>query len=117
VTPPPTQTSPTAPTSGSSPTFDPQPLDPGYAVLVNYFNEPETASQLRDALEKEIGLVSYLARPYLLALQTPREAEANQLLQQLSQQGFWAVVVNSDRATLLTPKVEYSEPTPPPETP
>lgn len=116
ATPSTTQTSSTVTTAPALQPFDPQPLDSGYAVLVNYFNEPETASQLQDFLEAEIGLVSYLARPYLLAWQTQSEKEANRVLQQLSKQGFWAVVVNSGRATLLTPAINYSEPTLPPET-
>ncbi len=87
--------------------FNPRPLDSGYGVLVNYFNETEVAVELRDLLNKEIGLVSYLARPYLLVLHTKSEREASQLLERLSQRGFWAVVVQSDRATLLTPVVSY----------
>lgn len=89
------------------PPFNPQPLNNGYAVLVNYFNEPEVATQLQELLGKEIGLASYLARPYLLTLYTQSEPEANAILRQLSDRGFWAVVVDSRRVTLLTPEVRY----------
>jgi hypothetical protein len=90
--------------------YNPQPLGRGYAVLVNYFNRPEVAGQLQDFLVKDVGLVSYLSRPYLLALHTQNITEANQLLSRLSRQGFWGVVVDSQAVMLLTPKVVSEKP-------
>jgi hypothetical protein len=76
-------------------------------VLVNYFNRPETANELRTITGKEVGLGVYLGNPYLLALQTNNMAEANQLLMRLTNQGFWAVVADSQRVIVLTSQVRY----------
>jgi hypothetical protein len=81
--------------------YNPQPLGTGYAVLVSYFNRPELAGQVQQALSKEVGLVSYGQRPYLLAIQTKDQAIAHSTLQKLSDRGFWAMVVDSRRVTLL----------------
>lgn len=105
--PPPTTTVPTTSTTPSTVAYNPQSLGQGYAVLVNYFNRPEVAGQLRDFLVKDVGLVAYLSRPYLLALQTNNLTVANQLLSRLSRQGFWAVVVDSQGVMLLSPTVRY----------
>lgn len=87
--------------------YNPQPLGRGYVVLVNYFNRPETANELRTITGKEVGLGVYLGNPYLLALQTNNMAEANQLLMRLTNQGFWAVVADSQRVIVLTSQVRY----------
>jgi hypothetical protein len=95
-------TAPTAlPSNAPNATYNPQPLGTGYAVLVSYFDRPELAGQVQQALSKEVGLVSYGQRPYLLAIQTPDQAIANSTLQKLSDRGFWAMVVDSRRVTLL----------------
>jgi hypothetical protein len=93
-----------APLSSKTPdssTYNPQPLGTGYAVLVSYFDRPELAGQVQQALSKEVGLVSYGQRPYLLAIQTTDQAIAHSTLQKLSDRGFWAMVVDSRRVTLL----------------
>lgn len=107
---PPTSVPSANPAQPTGTLYNPQPLGRGYAVLVNYFNRPEVAGQLRDFLVKDVGLVSYLSRPYLLALHTQNMNEANQLLSRLSRQGFWGVVVDSQAVMLLTPKVVYEKP-------
>ncbi|MEC4896240.1 MAG: hypothetical protein SAL07_24590 [Oscillatoria sp. PMC 1051.18] len=101
----PSVTQQAAASSGNLAVFNPQPLGSGYAVLVDYLNQPEIASQLQQELGKEVGLVSYLGRPYLLATSTENQTEANQLMQNLSEIGFGSLVVNSSRVTLLTPTV------------
>jgi hypothetical protein len=107
-TPPPIATVSNAnPTNPPTSGYNPQALGQGYAVLVNYFNRPEVAGQLKDFLVRDVGLVAYLSRPYLLALYTSNITEANQLLTRLSRQGFWAVVVDSQGVMLLTPRVQY----------
>ncbi|MEC4984391.1 MAG: hypothetical protein SAJ37_14765 [Oscillatoria sp. PMC 1068.18] len=95
----------TAARAANAPSFNPQPLGEGYAVLVDYLNQPEIASELQQELGKEVGLVVYLGRPYLLAKSTVSQTEANQLMQSLSETGFGSLVVNSSRVTLLTPAV------------
>jgi hypothetical protein len=44
--------------------FNPQPLGPGYAVLVDYFNQPELAAQVREALGTQVGLYNGSKRRY-----------------------------------------------------
>jgi hypothetical protein len=89
------------------PAYNPRILSQGYAVLVNYNNQPEMAGKLRDLLRKDIGLVSYRGLPYLLASQHSTQEEAKTILQQLSNQGFWVILVNSQESILLTPVVRY----------
>lgn len=107
TTPPPTTaTKPVTNNSATVPEYNPQPLGSGYAVLVDYFNNPEVAVQLQEVLGQNIGLASYFARPYLLVVHTQSETDANSRLRNLSDRGFSAVVVDSNRVTLLTPAVK-----------
>ncbi len=96
----------TAPLSNIPP-FNPQPLGEGYAVLVDYNNQPEIAAQIQQLLGSEVGLVSYGKRPYLLAIYTTSERAANSMLRKLSDRGFWSMVVDSRRVTLLKPVVKF----------
>jgi len=52
-------------------------------------------------------LVSYGQRPYLLAVYTRNQREANSTLRELSDRGFWSMVVDSRRVTLLSPVVNF----------
>lgn len=99
----PTTPSPTA--ASTAPSYNPQPLAAGYAVLVDYFNRPEVATDVQQTLGSQVGLVSYGQRPYLLALHTSDVAVANSVLQRLSDRNFLALVVDSRRVVLLTPAV------------
>jgi len=96
VTPPPT-----------APVYQPQALGTGYAVLVDYFNRPELAAQVQQALGRDVGLASYFSRSYLLAVHTQNESEANAILRQLSDRGLGAILVDSSRVILLSPSVSY----------
>ncbi|MGL5194185.1 MAG: hypothetical protein ACRC8Y_11420 [Chroococcales cyanobacterium] len=81
--------------------FNPQPLGNGYAVLVDFFSNPQVAGELWQILRTDIGLVSYGQRPYLLAEWTGQQNRANQILQTLSDRGFFATVVDSRNVILL----------------
>jgi len=81
--------------------YNPQMLSGGYAVLVDYFSKPELATQVQQLVGKDIGLASYRQRPYLLAVHTTDQSLANSTLQALTDRGFWAMVVDSRRVTLL----------------
>jgi len=81
--------------------YSPKPLGLGYAVLVDYQNQPEMAVKVRQILGKDLGLVSYGQRPYLLAVYTADSNAANTALQLLSDRGFWATLVDSRRVILL----------------
>ncbi|MCS6812956.1 MAG: hypothetical protein NZ772_05200, partial [Cyanobacteria bacterium] len=74
--PQPTQARPTQPAPAPLP-YNPKLLGSGFAVLVDYNNRPEIASQLRQILGRDIGFVSYEQRPYLLANHTPAQGTAN----------------------------------------
>lgn len=81
--------------------FNPKPLGPGYAVLVDYASQPEIATKVREVVGKEIGLASYGQSPFLLALYTTDSNAAYAALQTLSDRGFWATLVDSRRVVLL----------------
>lgn len=89
----------------TSPAYKPKLLGAGYAVLVDYFSKPEVAAQVQQLLGGDVGLASYGQRPYILAVYTTEQSEANAKLQQLSDHGFWVMVVDSRRVTLLKPVV------------
>jgi hypothetical protein len=89
--------------------FNPRQLGTGYAVLVNYFNQPELATKVHQLLGRDVGLVSYGQRPYLLAVYTTDHAAANATLQRLTDRGFWAMVVDSRRVTLLKQTVNLKQ--------
>lgn len=92
--------------ASTSPTFNPQPLGAGYAVLVNYQNQPELATTVRQVTNQNVGLVTYEQQPYLLAVLTADPALASSVLRALSDRGMLASIVDSRRAVLLTPAVK-----------
>jgi hypothetical protein len=93
----------TTPTTG----YNPQALGTGYAVLVNYYNRPETVSQVRSVVsDRDVGLVSYGQQPYLLAAFTSNQTAANDLLQKLTDKGLWAMTVDGRRVVLLKAPVK-----------
>lgn len=87
------------------PAYTPKPLGAGYAVLVDYFNSPEIATQVRQLLGNDVGLSSYGQRPYLLAVHTNDQKNANSILQRLSDRGFFALLVDSRKVILLRTRV------------
>lgn len=97
----------TARVTSNSPSlaYNPKPLGEGYAVLVDYFNKPEIASQVRQIVGNDVGLVSFGQRPYLLAVYTNSQRKANSTLKELSDRGFSTLVVDSRRVTLLRQRV------------
>ena len=85
--------------------FNPQPLGPGYAVLVDYFNQPELAAQVKQVLGTQVGLASYGQRPFLFIAYTTDRNAATAALKTLSDRGFWPMLVDSRRVTLIAPAV------------
>ena len=81
--------------------YQPKPLGAGYAVLVSYFDRPEVAASVQTAVGTPVGLAAYGQRPYLLVTHTTDLAIAGQLVQQLSDRGFWATLVDSRRVMVL----------------
>jgi hypothetical protein len=81
--------------------YNPRSLGDGYAVLVDYFNRPELASSIQQVVEGNVGFVAYGQRPYLLAVYTTNQKEANNTLQKLNERGFFANLVDSSKVILL----------------
>ena len=101
---PPTPTTPTTPAATST-SFNPQLLGSGYAVLVSYFNRPELAADVRKVTNRNVGLVSFEQRPYLLAAHGTNASSASTVLSKLTQEGLVAVLVDSRGVVLLTADV------------
>jgi hypothetical protein len=97
----PTSTPSPATPSRTSLRYNPKPLTSGYAVIVNYNNRPEVATQLKQAVNGKVGVVSYGERPYLLANQTDDQTAANAIMKLLSDRGFLAMVVDARQVVLL----------------
>lgn len=91
--------------SQTIPAFNPQPLGRGYAVLVDFFNQPEIAEQVQRLVGKEVGLVSFAQRPYLLVLHTTNDNNATNTLKLLSERGFFAMMVDGQKVTVLRSRV------------
>ncbi|HEY9817846.1 MAG TPA: hypothetical protein V6D20_18885 [Candidatus Obscuribacterales bacterium] len=85
--------------------YRPQALGRGYAVLVDYFNDPNVAIALQETLDSSVGLVVYQQRPYLLATLTADAAIAVSVLQSAGDAGFTTMIVNGQTVMLLTPQV------------
>lgn len=85
--------------------FNPQRLGPGYAVLVDYFNQPELAGQVKQVLGAQVGLASYGQRPFLFIAYTTDRNAATAALKTLSDRGFWPMLVDSRRVTVISPAV------------
>lgn len=88
------------------PKFEPKLLGMGYAILVDYFNDPAIATQLQQAQQARPGLASYGQRPYLLADYTTDGNLAVRTLTNLSNQGFQVLLVDSRAVTLLTDQIQ-----------
>lgn len=91
------------------PAFNPQPLGTGYAILVDFFNNPEIAEQVQRLVGKEVGLVSFAQRPYLLVLHTTNDTNATNTFQLLSDRGFFVMMVDGRKVTLLRSQVSPNQ--------
>lgn len=85
----------------STVSYKPRRLGSGYAVLVDYYNRPQLASDVGKAVKGDVGFVAYGRRPYLLATYTSDQKEAYQTLEELSKRGFFAIIVDSEKVMLL----------------
>jgi len=88
-------------TPSQTTSYNPKVLGDGYAVLVDYFNRPELANSLQKAVGGDVGLVSYGQRPYLLAVYTTSQKEANNTLEKLNENGFFATLADGRKVMLL----------------
>ncbi len=81
--------------------YNPRILGQGFAVLVDYFNRPELAASVQRLVGGNVGLVSYGERPYLLAVYTTNQTQAYRTLQQLTDNGFFAMLADGRKVVLL----------------
>ncbi|MEA5540951.1 hypothetical protein VB834_18170 [Limnoraphis robusta Tam1] len=102
---PQTQTQPQPQPSSEQARFNPRRLGSGYAVLVDYLNQPDLAAEIEEITGTAVGLASYGQRPYLLVTQTNSLETATSTLQTLSNRGFLSLMVDSRRVTLISPNV------------
>ncbi|MGB6298543.1 MAG: hypothetical protein WBF90_20510 [Rivularia sp. (in: cyanobacteria)] len=93
-------------TQANTVSYKPRRLGDGYAVLVDYYNRPQLASEVRKAVKGDVGFVAYGRRPYLLATYTSDQKQAYQTLEELSKRGFFAIIVDSQKVMLLRSVVE-----------
>lgn len=85
--------------------YQPQRLGDGYAILVNYYNNPALAPQLQQSLGNGVGLAAYQNNPYLLASYTSDPATATALLRQLTGAGFTAMIVTAPSVVVVAPSI------------
>lgn len=88
------------------PQYNPRPLGSGYAVIVDFFNQPELAYQLETLIGEKVGLVSYGQRPYLLVEYTTDADAATATLNNLSNRGYWSMMVDGNRVTVISPSIQ-----------
>ncbi|MEL6246446.1 MAG: hypothetical protein AAFR15_00395 [Cyanobacteria bacterium J06627_15] len=81
--------------------YQPQALGAGYAVLIDYDNEPAIAAAAAATLNQPIGLAVYRQQPYLLASYTSDAGAAAAVLQQLTAADLNAVLVDSQQVVRL----------------
>ncbi|NJL85330.1 MAG: hypothetical protein HC886_04130 [Leptolyngbyaceae cyanobacterium SM1_1_3] len=100
------------PTLNTVPTYAPQPLSAGYAVLVDYFDRPEVAFDLQQALNQPVGLAVYRQQPYLLVTQSADVTAVGRSLAALSDRNFTTFIVDSSQVMLLSAQVASVQPQP-----
>lgn len=82
--------------------YAPQLLGEGYAVLVDYDNDPTIAKQLQQTLNMAVGVAVYQQQPFLLITQSSDAQTAAQVLQTLTNSRFGAFMVDSSEVVLLS---------------
>lgn len=81
--------------------FTPKVLSPGFAVILDFRNDPQVARQIAQGRSQPPGLVVYGDRPYLLMGNEKTMEAAKSVIQQLGNQGYWMGVVPSETVVLL----------------
>ncbi|HEY9763492.1 MAG TPA: hypothetical protein V6D07_13255 [Trichocoleus sp.] len=110
--PSPATPSPTTPTPLASPapaatvtpatSYTPRALGSGFAVLVDYQNQPELAVDIQRRIGQAVGLAVYGQRPYLLIAHSPNMQGAASTLAALSSKSIPAFIVDSQSVVMLT---------------
>ena len=82
--------------------YEPQLLGEGYAVLVDYENDPAVAKQLQQTLNQPVGLAVYEQQPFLLVAQSTDPQATARILQTLSNSRYGAFIVDSSEVVQIS---------------
>lgn len=98
-------------TTQSAPTaYAPQPLGTGFAVLVDYQYQPESAIAIQRQVGQAVGLAVHRQRSYLLIAHSPDVAGAASTLAVLTSLNIAGFIVDSQEVVMLTPAVALTAP-------
>ena len=98
------ETTPAVAADSAPALYAPQVLGSGFAVLVDYRQEPAIGRSLA-AQDESVGLAVYLQEPYLLLLYTEDAGMAADKLQQLVDDGQVAFLVNAQQVIRLVDSI------------
>ncbi|TVQ12323.1 MAG: hypothetical protein EA368_04130 [Leptolyngbya sp. DLM2.Bin27] len=93
------------PTQPVRTTYAPQPLGAGFAVLVDYQFEPESAITIQRQVGQAVGLAVHRQRSYLLIAHSPNVEGAASTLAVLTSLNIPGFIVDSQEVVMLTPAV------------
>lgn len=97
---------PEVPEEPAYPAYEPQALEDGYAVLVNYADRTDIAIAVQEALGEPVGVAVYRQEPYLLAAYSDRVRDASKVLEDLVDAEFDALIVDSRQVVLMTAEID-----------
>ena len=90
--------------------YAPQPLGTGFAVLVDYQYEPESAIAIQRQVGQAVGLAVHRQRSYLLIAHSPNVEGAVSTLSVLNSLNIPGFIVDSQDVVMLTPAVALTAP-------
>lgn len=106
---PSTPTTPANPTAAASSSnsgqYNPRGLGTGYAVLVDYHNDPDIAYEIQASVGQAVGLAVYQQHPYVLIAHSPNVDGAASTLTVLSSKAIPGFIVDSQGVVMLTPAI------------
>ncbi|WP_156119679.1 hypothetical protein [Leptolyngbya sp. KIOST-1] len=105
----------TAPSGTATPqpaprAYAPQPLGAGFAVLVDYQYQPESAIAIQRQIGQAVGLAVHRQRSYLLIAHSPDVDGAASTLTVLTSLNIPGFIVDSQDVVMLTPAVAITAP-------
>ncbi|MBD1872345.1 hypothetical protein H6F75_02525 [Nodosilinea sp. FACHB-131] len=107
---PPAPATPPATTQSAPTAYAPQPLGTGFAVLVDYQYQPESAIAIQRQVGQAVGLAVHRQRSYLLIAHSPDVAGAASTLSVLTSLNIAGFIVDSQEVVMLTPAVALTAP-------
>lgn len=106
----PASATPPATTQSAPTAYAPQPLGTGFAVLVDYQYQPESAIAIQRQVGQAVGLAVHRQRSYLLIAHSPDVAGAASTLAVLTSLNIAGFIVDSQEVVMLTPAVALTAP-------